>query len=295
MVPEEKGDGFPGQRIVVLPRRVVHAASREPLLVDLLPTDVGFFPAARGHFRERPRGAGQAIFIYCTRGRGWTEIGGSRHAVGAEDLLVIPSGCPHRYGADAGHPWTIHWFHAMGGHTAHFVTELGLSRYRPVIHLRHDPMLLALFDELIDTLEHGYGPSQLLYASQTLAHLLGRMVWVRRQSWRGAPDPQQQIERSIAFMKQHLARRVRIRDLAVIAGLSASHYLKLFRARTGYSPMDYFIRLRMHRACQLLDTTDLSIKEIAAQVGYEDPLYFSRAFRAVNESPPSAYRRIRKG
>jgi AraC family transcriptional regulator, arabinose operon regulatory protein len=54
-------------------------------------------------------------------------------------------------------------------------------------------------------------------------------------------------------------------------------------------------RLRMHRACQLLDTSNHSIKSIAALVGYQDQMYFSRVFRAINEVPPSEYRRLRKG
>jgi AraC-like DNA-binding protein len=59
--------------------------------------------------------------------------------------------------------------------------------------------------------------------------------------------------------------------------------------------MDYFIRLRMHKACQLLDTTSLNVKEIANSVGYEDPLYFSRVFKAVVELTPTQYRLINKG
>ena len=59
--------------------------------------------------------------------------------------------------------------------------------------------------------------------------------------------------------------------------------------------MDYFNRLRMHQACQLLDTTSFSIKEIATRLGYQDPFYFSRAFRSVNKVAPTEYRRLHKG
>ena len=53
MDPVEKGEGFRGQRIVVLPRKVVAHALKHPLLASLLPTDVGYFPRARGHLRVR--------------------------------------------------------------------------------------------------------------------------------------------------------------------------------------------------------------------------------------------------
>ena len=83
--------------------------------------------------------------------------------------------------------------------------------------------------------------------------------------------------------------------MAALASLSRSRYVDLFKQQTGYAPIDYFIRLRMHRACQLLDTTALSIKAVATELGYEDPLYFTRVFRAVVEMAPTAYRRMRKG
>ena len=69
----------------------------------------------------------------------------------------------------------------------------------------------------------------------------------------------------------------------------------MFKQPAGYAPIDYFIRLRVHRACLLLDTTDASVKELAAQPGYEDPLYSSRVFRAVNDLTPTEYRKTRKG
>lgn len=295
MNPREKGEGFPGQRIVVLPRTVVARALEHPLLRTLLPTDVGYFPTASGHWRERPVGAEQSIFIYCVRGRGWCELSGTRHGVGPEDMLLIPARWAHAYGADSGEPWTIHWFHAVGTAVPAYGAELGLTPARPITHVPGEVSLLALFEEVLDAVEHGYTPTQLLYASQTLAHLLGRMIWLRNQSPRGVPDVGQQVAQSIEFMKQHLSRSLRVSQLAVLAGISAARYSELFRERTGYSPIDYFIRLRMHRACQLLDTTGLSVKEIAAHLGYNDPFYFSRLFKQVNEVAPSEYRELRKG
>jgi AraC family transcriptional regulator, arabinose operon regulatory protein len=288
-------EGFAGQRIVALPRQVVSKALSHPLLCGLLPTDVGFFPKAIGHYMERPDGVNQAIFIYCTHGRGWCLLEGGRHELQAGDLLVVPPETPHAYGAHEDHPWSIPWVHVTGANLPHFLQELGVSAANPVIYLGEDPQLLALFEEVLAVLEHGYAPTQLLYASQALAHLLGMMVWHRQQQWRGEPDPRQKINQSISYMKQHLETPLKVPTLAALANLSPSHYTTLFKQHTGYAPIDYLIRLRMHWASQLLDTTDLPVKQIAASLGYDDPLYFSRIFKAVNEASPSQYRRLHKG
>jgi AraC-like DNA-binding protein len=199
------------------------------------------------------------------------------------------------YGADEEHPWTIPWVHAVGANVGLFLNELGVSLERPVIYLGEDPQLLALFEEVLAILEHGYTPARLLYASQALGHLLGVMIWHRQQRWRGEPDPQQKINQCVAYMKQHLEKPLHVSTLAALANLSPSHFTALFKQHTGYAPIDYLIRLRMHWACQLLDTTKLPVKTIAASLGYDDPFYFSRVFKAVNEASPTDYRLMHKG
>jgi hypothetical protein len=171
----EKGEGFPGQRIVVLPRPVVERVAKHVLLAGLLPTDVGYFPHARGHLRERPAGVDQAIFIYCTKGTGWCELGGQHHEVHPEELLVVPQNTPHVYGANEKLPWTIHWFHIKGNLVPVFLNELGVTVHRPVIHIGDDPQLLTLFEEALELVEHGYAQLQLLSASYALGHLLAAM------------------------------------------------------------------------------------------------------------------------
>ena len=291
----EKGEGFPGQRIVVLPRAVVARAQQHPLMTGLIPTDVGHFPHATGHLRERPTGVDQAIFIYCTKGAGWCELAGRYHAVNSGELLVVPPETGHVYGADERQPWSIHWFHAEGGLLQAFLGELDVSVECPVVRIGDDPQMLALFEELLDAVAHGYTTLQLLYASQTLAHLIAVMIRDHRNLRQERPGTQQKIAHSIAYMKQHLNQALQLDSLAALANLSRSRYVDLFKQQTGYAPIDYFIRLRMHRACQLLDTTDLSIKTVAANLGYEDALYFTRVFKAVNEMAPTQYRRMRKG
>jgi AraC family transcriptional regulator, arabinose operon regulatory protein len=295
MTRPQKGEGFPGQQIVVLPKWAIANALQQPLLRDLLPTDIGFFPKAAGHLRERTVGVDQAIFIYCTQGLGWCELAGQNFSVKPGELLIIPPGISHAYGADEKKPWSIFWVHAAGANMKLLLEELGVSIERPLLFLGQDPQLVALFEEAIEILEHGYTAPHLLYASRTLAHLTGLMIWHRHQKWQGDPEPRQKMAQSIAFMKSHLNRPLKVSHLAAMVNLSSSHYSALFKRQTGYAPIDYFIRLRLHQACQLLDNTDLSVKEVAAALGYEDPFYFSRIFKALNDISPTEYRMLHKG
>jgi len=101
----------------------------------------------------------------------------------------------------------------------------------------------------------------------------------------------QKIVRSIAFMSQHLNERIKLTKLAEMAGLSSSYFWALFKQKTGCAPVDFLIRLRMHQACHLLNSTNLKVKAIAAALGYTDSFYFSRLFKSVHGIAPAKYQR----
>jgi AraC-like DNA-binding protein len=98
------------------------------------------------------------------------------------------------------------------------------------------------------------------------------------------------IEQCLMYMVRHLDRRVSVRALSAQAGISPSYFHSIFLHLTGYSPGDFLIRARMRRAAELLQETNLKIREIAALLGYCDQFYFCRQFKAVTQFTPSEYR-----
>jgi transcriptional regulator GlxA family with amidase domain len=96
---------------------------------------------------------------------------------------------------------------------------------------------------------------------------------------------------AIQHMMRHLNEPVRISTLAAAAGLSPSHLFSLFKLATGFTPLAFFIGLRVQRASELLADPQSSIKKVAELVGYSDRYYFSRVFRQVMGVPPGEYRR----
>jgi AraC-like DNA-binding protein len=280
-------------RKVVVPRNILGSCSEHPLLRGLLPTSAGF-ARPTSITKEASALEAEAAFIYCTKGRGWCELEGKRHEIRAGHLLITPPGARYCCGAIDNDPWMISWVRAVGGNLDFFLTELGVSVQNPVLQVGDDPQLLALFHEVLEALEGASAPPRLLYAAQTLAHLIGTVIWHCRGCARTEPDVWRRIEQSIAYMQQHLDKPLHVSTLATLANVSPSYYTVLFKRQTGSAPIDYFIRLRMQHACHLLEATSFSVKEVAAALGYDDPFYFSRIFKSVNEVAPSWYRQSRK-
>jgi transcriptional regulator GlxA family with amidase domain len=103
------------------------------------------------------------------------------------------------------------------------------------------------------------------------------------------------IDSVIQHMAAHCDGTLTLDELAAHANLSATHFSYLFKLKTGFAPIDYFLRMKMQKACRLLDMTDLAINEIASRLGFGDPYYFSRAFRKIMQMSPSEYRMVKKG
>ncbi|GAA3409912.1 AraC family transcriptional regulator [Paenibacillus hodogayensis] len=106
---------------------------------------------------------------------------------------------------------------------------------------------------------------------------------------RRAGDTTASIELTQDYMVQHYQEQLTLESLAQLAGLSVSHYSRLFKKVIGYSPIDYLTHLRMDRAKELLVLSDYRLKSIAQSVGYHDEFYFSRMFKKIVGLSPRDY------
>ncbi len=103
-----------------------------------------------------------------------------------------------------------------------------------------------------------------------------------------------QQKRVCDFLQADLTADLGLADLAELLGLSAEHFCRAFKASTGLPPHAWLVARRVERARELLETTGLSVEEIAAQVGYAEPSHLARMFRRAHGVSPTQYRRERR-
>lgn len=287
--PHHRMDGFQNQRLVVVPRPQVEAALNRAATRRLTVTDAGYFPAASGHRRARPRGAPETITILCVAGSGVVRMGRDSHTLAPAACIVIPANQPHEYVTSFDDPWTIWWLHVRGADAADLTSPI-LGRSQPVTRLRSVDRVVALFDELVSTLERRLSPAHLLTASGIAWHLLARIEADSVLPADGSP-----LERAMRYLESRVDGNIQVSELAAIVGMSPSHLSALFRRATGGGPGAFHTSLKMARARSMLDTTTMTVAEVAGAVGYPDPLYFSRHFRRVHGVNPTTYRAQHKG
>ena len=293
MSPIRIREGFKDQILYVMPLPILSRVENHPLLSALLPTDIGWYPHARYHYCAREEGASEHILILCTQGQGWYEIEGERRPLHAHEALLIPKATPHIYGASISDPWSIHWVHFAGSTGDFYVHQLPDNVYTLSVEPNATAFIEQLFHQCYDSILGSFVLQRLLYMSQTLHHLLGYLLF-NNQAF--SPSLQtsrfHNLENTLVFLQAHIETKLTLGQMAAHAKLSVSHFSRLFKDQTGYSPMDYFILLKIQEACKQLILTNDTIREISFELGYDDPYYFSRAFKKIIGMSPRAYRRM---
>jgi len=291
-------EGFVGESSIVLPKAVVDMESSDPLVSSLYITDMGYYPNAENHYVERKKPISQYILIYCVRGMGWYTLGDNRYEVCENQYFILPAYRTHSYGSDENNPWTIFWVHFNGAH-AKIYSEGAETPHdvKPSIKSRISDRN-NLFDEIFNTLKSGYYRENLRYASSMLHYYLASMRYLRlyrnNQPHNELIDSDDMVSALIHFMKENIGKKLSLTEMAKYIGYSVSHMSMIFKRETKHSPTSYFNILKIHKACELLENTDLKINSICHKVGINDEYYFSRLFKNIIGESPKKYRKSRR-
>lgn len=287
----KKRDSFAGDASIVIPKNIRTQVKNNPHINRLYLTDIGYYPKARHHYRERRNGAEENILIYVIEGGGIIHINNSKFYIQANQFIILPAKQPHKYRADEQNPWTIYWVHFTGENSNMMEDIMGkIINISPTSSARIRDRI-QLFIEIIENLSLGYSLENLEYSNLCLNHLLASFKYVDQFRKVNFAEEKDITKKAILFMKQNIQKNITLNGIASQFRLSASHFSRLFKEKTRYSPMDYFIQLKMQYACQLLDHSNLQIFEVGREIGYEDAFYFSRIFKKTIGMSPLAYKK----
>lgn len=191
----------------------------------------------------------------------WQSAGSSRFEY---DLLFYRVGAPAEAGGD--HPCN-----------RHFVLEPGaIPGVVEGLALLHQNM-------------HATGGMAKLRVKQLFLSVLHQVLEGCQQRASAGPPAKRAIEEAVACISGHYMNALTLNELAERHAMSAKRFSYYFHKYTGYRPIDYVIHYRLEKASELLKTGHFPIRDIAASVGYANPLYFSRVFQKKFGMSPSAY------
>src|SRR5574344_1828799 len=173
-------DGFTGERSVVLPQIAIDLQEKDPLVSSLYITDIGYYPNARYHTRERKEPIKQDVLIYCVEGKGHYRLNDREYDVLANQYFILPAGQPHAYWSDEAEPWTIYWIHFSGAHASYYTEGASSPQdVRPGITSRISDRN-NIFEEIFFTVNDGFSQENMRYASSLLHYYLGSMRFLQQ-------------------------------------------------------------------------------------------------------------------
>ena len=238
----------------------------------------------------RLHGTNDWLLIYTLSGAARFGFNGGNICAGAGDMTLLRPGTPHDY-KTAGEHWELLWahFHPEPGWQPLLAwpeAAPGLMELRPAGTGAAEKISERLQE--MHRLATGALPRRDLLAMNALEEVLLRCDMLPRP---GAPRLDPRVQAAMDSLCRRLGDPVSFETVAAECGLSASRLSHLFREQSGQTLTQFLEQQRVSRACQLLDFTTRSITAIAAEVGYENPFYFTLRFKQQTGYSPREYRK----
>ena len=229
--------------------------------------------------------------LYCVAGAGWVRCADKVFAVSPGQLAWIDGRQPHAHWADPQKPWELLWLR-IDGRPSRLFSEALHVREAPLFAVPDDTRnsfatIFALLGERSLTVDAGLHAA----ISVLMARLFESLQPVSaHQDATAGGTADSRLHDVLQRMRREYRRPWKVEELARMAGLSVPHFFRRFRKATGSSPVDWLRRERINQAKRLLSDSDDSIRDIAAELGFGDPFYFSRDFKKLTGLAPRKYR-----
>ena len=242
----------------------------------------------------RPKGRLDYQLLYIVSGKGHFYFHGEDRVVYAGRMVLIQPRQEQHYEYFGEDKPEVYWVHFTGSDVKNILRSYNIPMDDPIFYSGASSTYSYLFKEMIhelQTCKTGYEDLLTMYLRQIFL-----LVQRTRQEERPTVSTyiQEEMEFARRYFNEHYNEPISIQEYAESRNMSVCYFQRNFKQIVKHTPMQYLLTIRVNNAASLLETTDYSMAEIAAIVGYEDPLYFSRLFRKIKGVSPRDYRNLVK-
>ena len=245
------------------------------------------FSEDRFFVKKNAAGSDWSLF-YIAEGYAHFRIQGKNVTVGAGHLVLFHPGSPQYCLCVRKDCPNVYWICLTGNAVSKTLSELSLLQDK-ISFVGVSASFSALLEKIIRELhEKNFGRS--VMCNGLAMELLAEFGRAKKNAPMTVADAEYAIQRTTEEIQKYYQETRSVENYAHMCNMSISWFIRQFKAYTGVSPQQYIIRVRMEKACRLLEETSFRVSEIALMVGYENPLYFSRLFKKNTGDSPSGYR-----
>ena len=244
----------------------------------------GSFTTSFPFTTDNPMGRNDYYLLYMIRGEMEIRAGDRFGKAVSGSIFLIPPHTHYSYTYSGGEPLSYLWAHFTGSYAEGLLSDCRLSPL-PFFGAVEDNGIISIkFKRMFEEIER----RSPLFERRAAVYIQDILLDVANSICN--KEEKNPLEASLRYIHSAYDNKISIPLLASMENLSNSRYIALFNKLMGMSPTAYIIKLRINTACELLSSTDMSIKQVGILSGYTDAHFFSKIFKKYVGLSPNEYR-----
>ncbi|NLK21836.1 MAG: AraC family transcriptional regulator [Epulopiscium sp.] len=256
-----------------------------------------------GDWKHSKRNIDSFVLIIGLRGSLYIEQGGQRYEVKAGDVLLLTPHAYHQGFKESGEETSYYWchFYCEGRYEIAEEYDLFYGDRALFFNTQRELVILPIYCEYENTdyfkilfrqLIHNGSSNQ--YTKHITDYILTTLTIMITENtiikYRKDSYSKNRLVEVAEWIRVHYNQKISIKEIAEQFDYNTSYLSRRFKEQMGVGPKEYLLLLRLTKAKELLTNTNLSIKEISYNVGFEDDKYFMKLFRKKESISPTQYR-----
>lgn len=228
---------------------------------------------------------------FVQRGSGTLNILDKTFEVVEGDFFFLPPNVEMSYYPSETSPWAYFWFYLVGDGAMELGRSMGFSLDNPIRHATNPKEV----DELLNSLFlQGFSQEERYLKTLSALYSVASKLSVNKENaeYICNSDTVEKIKNIIKL--NHKDPNFTVEKLSDITFISHSYICKLFKNKTGISPVKYLVKQRLKSASNMLKEKDYTVKKLAHSVGFKDELHFMKEFKKEFNETVKSYREKHK-
>ncbi len=254
-----------------------------------------FHPISAGHFYcvknyHLVRDGYDSLLITHIIDGTFTFVTGGRHITARKGDTVILD-CYGRHEYYTNDSFESVWVHVSGPNSLEFYGEI-IKNEGNVIKCSDPEHVKKVLFRLFDSISRDEHPSE-ISMSLDIYKLFAELSNPLHVSKNNSASYEEIVQDAKRYIFDHLSEPLTVANIAKYINMSPSHFSRVFRAQTGFSPYDYVLVTRLNKAKDYLQSTDMPVSQIAYEVGFNSDANFIYFFTAHTGISPKKFRKLK--
>lgn len=233
--------------------------------------------------------------LYITRGEGTFESSSCKPTkVTAGEIILLFPGEWHTYQPAKNKGWDEYWIGCNGKFIDDLFAHSFITKKQPIIHIGFNEQIIALFKQGIEIASFQKTAYQQLLAG-IVSHLIANISYIEKNNAFRDKEIILLIEKARMIMRANSEENLTPQDIANSLNISYSWFRRIFKQYTGFSPSQYQMEIKIQQSKDLLNSSTMSIKEIAITLNFLSTSYFVTFFKSKTGITPTEYREMAHG